>query len=206
MNRVLLTAHLANQEERMANERDELLDHDYDGIQEYDNDLPRWWLNIFWLTAIFAVVYTGWTHFVKEPQHEALAKQLESLKQVKQTQTESSGAKVLDADGLLALTTNKDALATGEKVFTGKCVACHATGGAGLVGPNLTDDYWIHGGKITDLRQVVQKGVVEKGMISWEGLLTTSEIDSVVAYIWTLHGTNPENPKAPEGELVKRDS
>lgn len=190
----------------MANEKDELLDHDYDGIQEYDNDLPRWWVNIFWITTIFAVAYAGWTHFSKVPQHEALAKQMEELQVAKETRKEAAEESVLDADGLIKLASNQEALSKGEEIFVGKCVACHATGGGGLVGPNLTDDYWIHGGKITDIRQVIQKGVVEKGMIAWETMLKSDEINAVTAYIWSLHGTNPENPKAAEGELVKRES
>ena len=83
-------------------------------------------------------------------------------------------------------------------------MACHAQQGQGLVGPNLTDDYWIHGGLISDLRTVILNGVPEKGMLSWRGILKDEEINAVTAYVWTLHGTNPPNPKKPEGELVKR--
>lgn len=189
----------------MANEKDELLDHDYDGIQEYDNDLPRWWVNIFWLTTIFAIAYTGWTHFGKVPQHEALARQMEGLEQVMEERSAEKAESALDAAGLIELASQKQALAQGAEVFAGKCAACHAAGGGGLVGPNLTDDHWIHGGKITDIRRIVQKGVVEKGMIAWEALLTTDEINAVTAYVWSLHGSQPENAKEPEGELVERD-
>ena len=187
-------------------DKDELLDHDYDGIQEYDNDLPRWWVNIFWLTALFAVVRVGYYHFGPGLlQYQRLAVEMSELEATRAASAAKAGAGVSVTEaGLLALTKDTAALKKGAEVFTAKCVACHLEHGQGLVGPNLTDDYWIHGGKLMDMHKVVTAGVLDKGMLAWKGVISDDEINSVVAYIWTLHGTNPPNPKAPQGDLAPR--
>jgi cytochrome c oxidase cbb3-type subunit 3 len=195
----------------MAAEKDEVREHSFDGIQEYDNDLPRWWINIFILTAIYSVGYIVYMHMgFRDADDVILAKQLAALRaQQKQAQpAEPSGAASgkAPAERLLALTLDSKALEAGKALFDTKCAACHRQDGGGLVGPNLTDEYWVHGGQITDIKQVVIKGVPAKGMVAWQGLMTPSEIDSVVAYIWSLKGSNPENPKAPEGEKVGGES
>ncbi|MCB0323327.1 MAG: c-type cytochrome [Bdellovibrionales bacterium] len=183
-------------------EKDELLDHDYDGIQEYDNDLPRWWIALFWLTIAFAVVRVGYYHFGPGLlQEERLAVDMAALEEVRSAHQPVVSAG--NADSLLALVSDADALAKGQEVFTTKCLACHGPQAQGLVGPNLTDDYWIHGGALTDLKRVVVEGVPEKGMIAWGALMPESEINAVVAYIRSLRGTNPPNPKQPEGALVE---
>ncbi|RMG42327.1 MAG: cytochrome oxidase subunit III [Candidatus Dadabacteria bacterium] len=187
-------------------ERDELLEHNYDGIQEYDNDLPRWWLGIFVLTTIFAVGYIFYTHSgMFESQKERLARRLAEIEALKSAKQKSSSSAAITEQALLALTKDKNALEEGKTIFAQKCAACHGQHGEGLIGPNLTDDYWLHGGKITDLVKVVTNGVLEKGMLAWKGVLKEDQINNVVAYIWTLHGTNPTNAKAPQGKLVPRD-
>ncbi|MCB0321707.1 MAG: c-type cytochrome [Bdellovibrionales bacterium] len=191
----------------MAGERDELLDHEYDGIQEYDNDLPRWWLNIFWLTTVCAIVYGVWTHFVREEQHDQLARELSELQAHRESLRPAEPAPGGAAQvNLQDLTKDATFIELGKATFEAKCVACHGSLGEGIVGPNLTDNYWIHGGEIAEIQDVIKKGVLEKGMISWEALLTARELDAVTVYVWNLNGTNPPNGKAPEGELVERPS
>jgi cytochrome c oxidase cbb3-type subunit 3 len=189
-------------------EKDELLDSNYDGIQEYDNDLPLWWIYLFVLTVVFAVVYVVWLHFGGGlDQEELFAADMRAYReQLARLEEQRRGgeASVDVGSVLLALAKDSAVLRQGENIYLGKCMACHAQQGQGLVGPNLTDDYWIHGGLISDLRTVILNGVPEKGMLSWRGILKDEEINAVTAYVWTLHGTNPPNPKKPEGELVKR--
>ncbi len=190
-------------------DRDELLDHDYDGIREYDNDLPRWWLNIFWLTTVFAICYAFYIHAgYSLTTDEKLAKGLAELEEMRVASAPAPADTQSDAspnDILLAIAGDDSRVSAGEKIYMTKCLACHGAKGEGTVGPNLTDDYWIHGGKITEIKQLVIEGVPAKGMLSWKNLMTPDEIDSVVAYIWNLHGTNPPNPKAPQGELLPRE-
>jgi cytochrome c oxidase cbb3-type subunit III len=188
-------------------DKNELLDHDYDGIQEYDNDLPRWWVAIFWITALYGVFYVFYYHFGPGLlQEEQLAVDMKEIQELQAKQQQTKPVAEVDEAGLLALVGNAEAMEQGKVVFQAKCMACHGMNGEGLIGPNLTDDHWIHGGKITDIRKVVIEGVLEKGMLAWKGQLSDSEINNVVAYIWTLQGSNPPNPKAPEGELVVREA
>lgn len=177
-------------------EKDELRGHKFDGIEEYDNDLPRWWLNIFWVTTIFAIGYTAWVHLGFRPSdHDRLAAQLEELK----SKREESAGNVTE-ESLALLVGSEGALTKGKTIFAEKCAACHADKGQGLIGPNLTDPFWIHGGDLMSIREVILKGVPEKGMISWESLLTSDEVGSVVAFIGSIRNTNIEGGKAPEGE------
>lgn len=187
-------------------EKDELRGHSFDGIQEYDNDLPRWWLNIFWLTAIYSVVYIAWAHFgFKEPDGDRLARRMKELEALQPAEEAAPAGTTISslADNLLELTADTDALKRGKEVFDGKCASCHRADGGGLVGPNLTDDFWIHGGAITDIRTIIINGVPQKGMLAWKALLPPDDINAVTAYIWTLRGSNPQNPKAPEGEPAR---
>ncbi len=181
--------------------QDELLNSNYDGIQEYDNDLPRWWLYLFYITIAFGVVYVGYYMFGPGQSQEQIV--IAQLADDAKRAAASAPAEGPSGDSLLALASNQDALKKGHEVFVARCVACHGPDGQGLIGPNLTDKYWIHGGKITDLVKVVENGVLDKGMLAWKGVLQPAEIHAVVAYIWSIRGTNPANPKAPQGDLVE---
>lgn len=186
-------------------ERDELLDHNYDGIQEYDNDLPKWWIWLFIITLIYGGAYVFYRHVSPgQDQIELLAMEMKEHQELREEVESSKPADTVSEESLLALTTNTEALAKGGEIFAAKCSVCHKAQGQGLVGPNLTDDYWLHGGKITEIHSTVVNGVVEKGMQAWKGFLSDEEINEVVAYVWTLHGTNPPDAKKPEGELVPR--
>ena len=186
-------------------DRDELLEHNYDGIQEYDNDLPRWWLGIFVVTAIFALGYLFYMHSGSfESQHDRLARELSELKEFRAKLAAQRGTAGMGAEQLLALTKDAEVLGKGQQIFAQKCVVCHAPAGQGLIGPNLTDDFWIHGGSIGEIQKVVLDGVLDKGMLAWRGQLKDDEINAVVAYVWTLHGSNPPNPKEAQGVKVER--
>ena len=184
----------------MSKKQDELLSSNYDGIKEYDNDLPRWWLGLFFITIVFGVIYAGYFFFGPTSQ-EQLASDLSAIK----GQQKAVSSEETSKEALLSFVKDSSHLNAGKAVFDARCVVCHGPQGQGLVGPNLTDDNWIHGGKITDIRTTVQNGVLEKGMLAWKGVLSPAEIDNVVAYVYSLHGTNPPNPKAPQGDLVARD-
>lgn len=184
---------------------DEILSGNYDGIQEYDNDLPKWWVYLFWLTIILGVGYAGWYHggFTNNT-FEQLSADMSQIEKDKAAAVARSGGAASSAESLLALVAKQDVLAQGKGVYAARCVVCHGDAGQGLVGPNLTDDHWINGGKITDVQRVVQEGVLTKGMLAWKGVLNPEELNSVVAYVWSLYGTNPPNPKAPDGVQVAR--
>lgn len=180
---------------------DQLLESDYDGIQEYDNDLPGWWLAIFYISIAFAFVYSGYMHVVSgESAQESFAKQIAAERQQAAAQ---QAARPADSDEeLLKLVADQASLDKGKAVFAVRCLVCHGPEGQGLVGPNLTDNYWIHGGKITNIKATVENGVPEKGMLAWKALLPAEEIKSVVAYVYSIRGTNPPNPKEPQGDLA----
>lgn len=180
-----------------------VLDHDYDGIKEYDNPLPGWWLYLFYATIVFSVGYVGYYHFGPGPnQTQEYAAEMAVAAQLAQAR-EAAKPKVVQPVDVLA-TAQKDParLAQGKETFVKLCVACHRPDGGGLVGPNLTDDYWIHGGTMKAMVHTITEGVPAKGMISWKAQLSEDQIINVAAYIRTLRGTNPPNPKAPEGELA----
>jgi cytochrome c oxidase cbb3-type subunit 3 len=181
---------------------DQVLSHDYDGIQEYDNSLPGWWLLTFYATIIFAFIYYVHYEIAGGPTLRDELKVEMSLVQGQQASAPQGVGET--EEQLAALMSAPKVLENGKAVFVAKCVACHLAEGQGLVGPNLTDAYWIHGkGTRVDIINVVRKGVPEKGMLSWETLISKDEIISVVAYVYSLKGTNPPNPKAPQGVKVE---
>ena len=186
-------------------DQDKLLDHNYDGIQEYDNDLPRWWVWLFWITVIWGIIYVFYFHAPSTPTpHEKLAADLKEIDAQRAKHAPAPSAGGDESTMLLALAKSTDAVTKGGAVFTAKCAPCHGAAGQGVIGPNLTDNFWIHGGAITDIKRTVVEGVPAKGMIAWKALLTADEMNNVVAYVWTLNGTNPPNPKAAEGQEVMR--
>ena len=170
----------------------ELLDHHYDGIQELDNPLPTWWVSLFYLTIAFAIVYIGYFHFGPGLSiQEAFAKDM------------SHGKPSAPAQALAVIPEGPDFVQKGQVIFGSKCASCHGAEGGGLIGPNLTDNAWIHGkGSIRDLYEVIRKGVPEKGMLAWETMLSPQEIAAAANYVRSLKGSHPSNAKPPQGELV----
>lgn len=177
--------------------QDNLLNHNYDGIQEYDNALPNWWLVTFFGTIIFAFIYfIHYTYGGGDTQAQELAQDLANLPK--------TAEKIWSESDLENKMKGPEVLNAGAAVFKSKCSSCHGTEGQGVVGPNLTDRFWIHGrGQRADIIQVVTKGVLDKGMPAWDGLISDDEVVAVTAYVYSLKGKTPANPKAPQGEEVK---
>jgi cytochrome c oxidase cbb3-type subunit III len=180
---------------------EKLLDHQYDGIQEYDNPLPRWWVYIFWASIIWAVAY----YFLPGDMGHGGKKDEMYAKEMAAWDArvaEQGGPAGPDVAVLAALVADPAAVSAGEATYVKYCQACHAAGGAGMIGPNLADEYWIHGGAPAEVWTVVGAGVLAKGMPAWQQMLPPDELDRVVAYVLSLQGSNPPNAKAPEGEKV----
>ncbi len=177
-----------------------LSDHEYDGIQELDNGMPPWLQYIFYFTIIFAIVYL-WRYDIGNgmTQEEEYVKEVEEAKIELAAYLENASANY-DENSVI-LSTDASVLSNGKNTFTQYCVTCHGNFGEGNVGPNFTDDYWIHGGKINDVFRTVSEGVPAKGMASWKEILTAKQMFEVANYIKSLYGTNPPNPKAPQGNL-----
>lgn len=177
------------------------LDHNYDGIRELDNDLPPWWLWMFYLTTAFAVVYMGFYHVfgLGMNQQQQYDYQMAEAKAEIEAYTAKQG-NLIDENSVVAMT-DEASLAKGLEIYTANCVACHLASGGGSVGPNLTDEYWIHGGSINEVFTTIKYGVPTKGMISWQAQLSAIDMQNVASYILSLQGTNPADGKAPDGEL-----
>ena len=184
----------------MNNHPDEpkLLDHDADGIKELDNNLPRWWVWLFYLCILYSVAYLGYYHVFNmgELQAAEYAKEHAIGEKIK---AEAIGK---FESGLATLTPSKDqaVLSQGMATYTTLCAPCHRADGGGLVGPNLCDDYWIHGTNYVDMLKIIINGVPEKGMLTWRGVLKPGEIQAVASYIHFFRGTTPPNPKPREDQ------
>lgn len=263
----------------MDKKKDLLMDHEYDGIQELDNDLPPWWLNLFYITILFSFVYLMYFHvlgmgdlqeaelykeydpswtsgkqtasvlgeysspyaspkgeitpyieaqfssyigpevpveaLIVEAMRRSDTEMLDKLKAAFPVYYEKliSGEGPLDpkAGGAVAAAdlspvealTDEASLAEGKDIFIKNCASCHGMSGEGGVGPNMTDDYWIHGAEMNQMIKIVNEGVIAKGMIPWRGTLSDDKILKVSSYIKTIRGTNPPNGKAPQGEKVE---
>lgn len=181
-------------------EKDLELDHSYDGIVELDNHMPPWLANVFYITIAFGVVY--FTYFSVLGLGKTQVEEYEEELRIASIQIEAYKAQAASSidENTVVFDATREALTTGKKIYDANCAACHAMDGGGGVGPNLTDEYWIHGGSIQDIFKVVKYGVVEKGMIPWQDQLSPEEMQQVSSYIMTLTNTTPANPKEPQGE------
>lgn len=177
-----------------------ILDHNYDGIQEYDNPLPTWWLTTFFITIIFGFLYwidaetAGRMTQVEEANAELAVLRALGPKIV-------SGATSEEEFKLLAAVATNGA--KGKEVFTAKCAVCHGSEGQGSIGPNLTDEFWLHGkGGFSDVAKVISEGVLDKGMPPWVEQLSPDELKTVTVFVVSMRGTNLANAKPPQGEKV----
>lgn len=180
-----------------------LTDHDYDGIHELDNDLPPWWKYGFYISIGYAVVYLILFFGTGDIQ----TGQLEYEENMKMAEANVSAylervGGAIDESNVTLLLDDAD-LNAGKEIFVSNCAACHMADGGGQVGPNLTDEYWLHGGGIVDVFSTIKYGVPAKGMIPWEDQLGPKAMQQVASYVLSLQGTTPANPKAAEGELWK---
>ncbi|RAU83314.1 c-type cytochrome [Pontibacter arcticus] len=171
--------------------------HDFDGIQEYDNDLPPWWKTMFYVTIVFAIGYMLHYHVFMSGPLQAEEYEMEMQEAALfASKTEDDPNAVTDYKPL----TDAVALESGKSIYAANCAACHGTEGQGTVGPNLTDEYWLHGGEVNEIFKTVKFGVPAKGMVPWQGKLSKDQMLEVSSYILSLKGSNPANAKEPQGE------
>lgn len=184
----------------MSEEKDLIMEHEYDGIVELDNPTPAWFMWLFYGTIIFAFVYLLNYHVFKlgKLQDEEYVVEMKQADVAKKAFLAKSANRV--DENSVKLTTDAEVLKAGSALFIQNCVACHGDHAQGIVGPNLTDEYWLHGSKIGDLFKTIKYGVPDKGMISWEKQLSPKQISEVANYIKSLKDTHPANPKAPQGD------
>lgn len=189
----------------MSEEGTLILEDDYDGIKELDNPTPGWFMVLFYFTIAFAVGYLLIYHVFKSAplQYDEYKIEMADAAKAKSVYLAKSADKV--NENTVKLTTDPGVLANGKSIFTLRCAPCHGNYGQGIVGPNLTDDYWLHGNKINDVFKTIKYGVQSKGMPTWESQLTPKQIADVANYVKSIHGSNPANPKEPQGTKVADD-
>ncbi len=185
----------------IENEGQLLLDHDYDGIKELDNSLPPWWVYLFYGCIVFSAVYLirfeimGGDNQEMELQKEMAQAKIDVENYMK------TAPDLMDEEKVTQLTEPAD-LASGKAIFITNCVACHRADGGGQIGPNLTDEHWVLGGGIKNIFHTLEHGGRDgKGMVSWKGTLKPKEMQLVASYVMSLKGSNPKDPKAPDGEI-----
>lgn len=188
----------------IEHEADALLDHNYDGIQELDNALPPWWKYGFIITIGFAFVYLLNFHVFgngKNPTEEYQAEmnnaqiQKEVYESKNKDRIDEEHVSMADATGIKSAEVN----------YVANCVACHGAKGEGGVGPNLTDDYWLHKGSLNDIYHTLKVGYPDKGMQSWASKFSPKEMSQLASYVKTLKGTNPPNGKVPQGDILTEE-
>lgn len=184
-------------------EHEIMMDHEYDGIHELDNNLPPWWLWSFYASIVFAVVYLFNYHVIgtgdlqEEEYNKAVAQHELEIEEYLKTQKLN-----VDESSVVLLTEASD-LSKGQGIFSEKCAACHGKQGEGIIGPNLTDDYWIHGGDIKSVFKLVKYGNSSKGMQSWKDDLSAVEMQQVSSFIKSIKGTAVGIGKEPQGDLFQ---
>lgn len=184
-----------------GDEKQLLLDHDYDGIKELDNKLPPWWVYLFYACIVFAVVYMVRFEIMGADNQEMELKNEMAQAKIDVAKYMETAPDLMDEKTVTLLSESGD-LALGKEIFVNNCAACHRVDGGGQIGPNLTDDHWILGGGIKNLFHTITNGGRDgKGMISWKGTLKPKEMQKVASYIISLRGTNPKDPKVAEGEV-----
>ncbi len=182
-------------------EYDDTVIHEADGIQELDNKLPRWWLLLFYISIVFAFLYLMFYHVmgIGKLQHAKYERE------VARAEARLAARQALAGNSFDYSLASLDAsvLAQGSELYAIHCATCHHSTGRGLIGPNLTDAYWIHGPTFDNTMHVIAEGVLEKGMQSWKNMLSENQRHAVASYIYSLRGSNPDTPRAPEGNLVE---
>ncbi len=181
-------------------EADILLDHDYDGIKELDNSLPPWWKYGFYITIGVAFVYLLNFHVFGiglNPTQEYNT-EMESARINKEIYEANNKDRIDEKNVPMA---NADGIKAGQNLYEANCVACHLKDGGGIVGPNLTDDYWLHKGSLNDIYNTIKVGYPDKGMQPWASLFSPKEISFMSSYIKSLKGTKPAASKEAQGEL-----
>jgi len=184
----------------LERESEVMTDHEYDGIRELDNNLPPWWVWGFYATIVFAVVYVFNYHVFRTApsQLQEYTAEMEQAEESKKSYLAIKGASVDESN--VSIITDAALLANAKEIYVGNCANCHGANGEGGVGPNLTDEYWLHGGGIQNVFKIIKYGVPEKGMISWQAQLKPEKMQAVASYVLSMQGSQPANGKAPQGE------
>lgn len=188
----------STRDNRAEYRQDTVMDHEYDGIQEFDNRLPNWWMWIMYGSIVFSLFY--WIVFhtleLRQLPRAEFAEVMAEAEEVQLARLEAAG---IDNEFFVALSRNETKVAAGREIFVKHCVACHLDQGQGLVGPNLTDGVWINGCDPMAMQKIVNEGVAAKGMPAWLNQLGPTRVREVVAYVMTIQDTNVPG-KAPEGQ------
>jgi cytochrome c oxidase cbb3-type subunit 3 len=180
-----------------------LMEHAYDGIREYDNPLPGWWRAVFWATIVFAAWYwvwfhvAGWGHSPEEKYRASLA-----IYEEQRSQREAAEARDVNEEALARNAHDAKLLAHGQEIFAAKCVSCHTENGRGLIGPNLTDRYQIHGTTRMDIFKTVRGGVPGTAMLAWGEQMPAADVVAVATFVTTLRGKDIPG-KEPQGQPVE---
>ena len=179
--------------------------HSYDGIKEYDNPMPGWWKWLFVVTIIWSVIYVA---AISLGYISSYDEQLDSSLEEIEAKRQAAEAKSPPVDKALLeeKAGSEAAVSAGESVYMTNCANCHGQKGEGGIGPNLTDKYWLHGGGIEDVYNTIKTGVSDKGMPSWQGMLSRDDLLAVTAYVQKLRTTDPKGGKKPQGEPYEPDS
>ena len=188
-------------------EKDVQLDHDYDGIKELDNSLPPWWIYGFYFTILFAGVYMYRYHISKSSPLQVEELAIEKIQAEKDKVAFMATLANNVDETSIAYNPTAELLADGKAIFVKNCVSCHGPEAQGAsIGPNLTDEYWIHKGGIKDIFKTIKNGVQEKGMIPWGQQLSNAQIAAAATFIKSLKDSHPTNPKAPQGDKYEEES
>lgn len=190
-----------NKAASLEKEQEVLLDHNYDGIQELDNSLPPWWKYGFYLTIVVGVIYIYRFHF----SHDGMSQQEEYLAEMQQGEEDKAAYLAKSANNVdentVVYLTDAASIAAGKEMYGKSCVACHLADGGGSVGPNLTDEYWIHGGSIKDIFKTLKYGWQEKGMKSWKDDYSPKQLQEIASFVKSLKGVKSATPKEAQGEI-----
>jgi cytochrome c oxidase cbb3-type subunit 3 len=198
--------YLLNRSVPIEKEEEILFDHEYDGIKELDSKVPPWYSGLFYATILFSIIYLLNFHVLNTGKlmYEEYEEEMR-IASLQQADIMNSGALITEESVTQLI--DDISILSGKEIYDANCIACHTADGGGLVGPNLTDEYWIHGGGIKNIFKIVKYGVPSKGMISWQTQLNPLQMQQVSSYVMTFQGTTPLAPKAPEGEVwVEQES
>lgn len=182
----------------MAKVPDELREHAFDGIREYDNPLPRWWLGIFYVSIAFSIFYVPWVHMT-----DGHTLQAEYDAEMAEAQDKWGHLKIEWDAAALEKRCAEDGWKKAEKLYKEKCAACHRDDGGGLVGPAFTDDHYLHGSQLIDIAKVITEGVPAKGMIAWSKVLSQDEMADLTCYVRDFRGKKVDKPKPPQGKKAE---
>lgn len=181
-----------------SNERDRVV-HEYDGIQEYDNRLPNWWLYILFATMAFGLCYWVYYHTLKAGEMSYARYEREMAADYAAAAARARALGAVTPESLRTLARDPRTVDEGRQIYAQNCAACHGPGGGGLIGPNLTDEFWIHGGAPDRVFRTVSEGVISRGMPAWGQQLGPQRVQSVVAYLLTIRNTHVSG-RPPQGQ------